>query len=108
MHSGRCPSYSRFEACRTYNHSWISALGQTFRDHGLTNVHVDRHAERHQLRSYWQHTYMMVLQEMSHSVRNGEKVRELVQRTQNETPEGVFWMRGHLVHVGRKACGDGD
>ena len=44
----------------------------------------------------------MVLEEMSYSVANGERVRELLDETQRQTPEGVFWHRGHLVFVGRK------
>lgn len=68
----------------------------------MVDVQVARRMERPQNRSYWQHTYMMVLEELSHSVPNGEAVRNLIQKTQEQTPEGVFWFRGHLTFVGRK------
>ena len=44
----------------------------------------------------------MVLEEMSYSISDGDTVRGLLQKTQHETPEGVFWCRGHLTFVGRK------
>lgn len=86
----------------TCAYSWIANLERTLREQGLENVEVDRHRERPQLRSYWQHTYMMVLRELSYSLAEGDRIRNLIQTSQNQTPEGVFWMRGHLVHIGRK------
>ena len=45
---------------------------------------------------------MMVLEEMSYSVSDGDRVRDLLQETQIQTPEGVFWYRGHLTFLGKK------
>ena len=69
----------------------------------MVDVLLARHVEQPQHYSLWQQTYMMVLEEMSYSVSKGETVRSLLQRAQDETPEGVFWCRGHLTFLGRKS-----
>ena len=68
----------------------------------MTNVLVARHPELPHHRDYWQDTYLMVLDEISYSMPNGELLRKLVEETQGQTPTGVSWVRGHLMFVGRK------
>lgn len=84
------------------SNSWISKLDQSFDDYGLIDAFVARSPEKTEFYSFWQHTYMMVLEEMSYSVNEGDTVRDLLQKTQTQTPEGVFWRRGHLTFVGKK------
>ena len=82
--------------------SWIPKLDQSLRDNGMTGVCVARHAEQPQHFCLWQNTYMMVTEEMSFSAPEGHRVREMLEKTQKETPEGVFWHRGHLTFMGMK------
>ena len=83
--------------------SWISELDQSFLENDMIDVQAISHAEQPHHYSLWQHTYMMVLEEMSYSVSDGNTVRDLLQKTQVQTPEGVFWFRGHLTFIGRKS-----
>ena len=69
----------------------------------MTDIRVVRRIEQPQHFSLWQHTYIMVLEEISYSVSDGETVRDLLQETQEQTPEGVFWFQGHLTILGKKS-----
>ncbi|MCJ1311616.1 hypothetical protein MMC25_005289 [Agyrium rufum] len=83
---------------------WISKLENSFTEHGLIDVLLARQDERPQHRDYWQDTYLMVLEEISYSMPDGgTELRKLIGASQQFSPEGVTWLRGHLTYVGRKS-----
>ena len=68
----------------------------------MDEIVVARQNEQPQHRDFWQHTYLMVLEEISFSMPDGETLRSLVKECQEHSPKGVTWLRGHLTFVGRK------